>query len=855
MKLRRHIAVMLLAAAMVLTGLPATAFAAESEGEYTLTPVGSHEPYTVSLNYETPEALLSEMRQVAVNDSFELYIHDKNLVAAVRDLRSGALYFTNPYNAAQDTYYTESIRKGLESQIVIQYAGTDGQIVSLWSSEDCANFGQAEIQTIENGVEVTMSIGEEKERRLIPQAVAADRFEEKILSHFDPEERAYRRLKEVLYTKTTGDNGEIYIVRKLTNREQDEVEGYMLEAGYTYEDMDADHAANNVTVESVYFPNFQLKLRYTLTENGLSFSIPADSIRYDDKHFHLVSIKALEYFGAVCSREEHEGYILMPDGSGTLVDFRASAGRQMLISGQVYGYDAAVTYPEVPRQGRTFHLPVFGIKQDDHALFAIITEGAGLSTISAYAGTHLGEYFAAFPTFAYTTREELLLERRVTSHGSSSIDYLYDDNVYVGNYTVEYAFLNGGDSTYTGMAHYYQKYLERQGMTRLGTTETSLAVETIGTLNYTDKFLGIPYQAAAKLTTFEQNREILEALQERGVEHLSLTLEAWRNGGLDSTLANRLDPSSALGGKRDFLDLAQWCTEQNIAFYPNYDLIYVAEDKWFDGFSANRDTIRLMNDKLGGWMTVRPDTSMYDKSTFAYGLNPLKYASALQSLLGALDKAKVSSVGLGTLGTALNSNFSEKQQINREQNVQQIRVMLAGASEGRQLQFDGANAYVLPYADSVHSTPMTSSNYKGTTSVPFLQLVLNGMIPYSSEPINTEHDMQAALLRCIECGASPHYMVAQDNIQKIKLTEHTEYYSIDAAYWMDTMAEGYRTVSTALAPTGGSVITDHTVLDDGLVRVEYENGVRIYINYNDADAEADGIMIPANGYRSVQGGM
>ena len=187
--------------------------------------------------------------------------------------------------------------------------------------------------------------------------------------------------------------------------------------------------------------------------------------------------------------------------------------------------------------------------------------------------------------------------------------------------------------------------------------------------------------------------------------------------------------------------------------------------------------------------------------------------------------------------------------------MQQIRVMLAGASEGRQLQFDGANAYVLPYADSVHSTPMTSSNYKGTTSVPFLQLVLNGMIPYSSEPINTEHDMQAALLRCIECGASPHYMVAQDNIQKIKLTEHTEYYSIDAVYWMDTMAEGYRTVSTALAPTGGSVITDHTVLDDGLVRVEYENGVRIYINYNDADAEADGIMIPANGYRSVQGGM
>lgn len=856
MKLRRCFAVFLTVIMLMLFCMPLVSpSAAGTEEPYKLIPVGNHEKTTVSLNYPTPEALLAEMRRAAAVEDYELYIHDKSLTAAVRDTRSGRITFTNPYNAASDTYYTENIRKGLESQIVIQYADDSGNISSLWSSVDCVELGQWELRDIENGLEITMSIGEEKERRLIPEAVSADRFESRILSHFAEGSRARNRLQDVLYKKTSTDAGDVYIVRKLTSREKDEVEGYMLEAGYTYEDMDADHAANQVTVQSTYFPNFQLKIRYELTPHGLRFTIPADSIRYDTEHFHLVSIKALEYFGAVSAKESHEGYVLMPDGSGTLVDFQSQVpGRQSLISGQVYGYDSAVTYPETPRQGRTFHLPVFGVKQEDSAFFAIVTKGAGLTTLSAYAGNYAGEYFTAFPTFFFTTREELLLERRVSSHGSSSMAYLYDENVYTGSYVVDYAFLNGEDANYAGMARYYQAYLEAQGMARMGTGNISLGVETIGTLDYTDKFLGIPYQAAAKLTTFDQSREILEYFQQQGITDLSLTLESWRQGGLNSTLANRLDPSAALGGKSDFVELAQWCREQNIPFYPNTDPVFVARDKWFDGFNANRDTIRLMNDKLGGRMTVRPDTSAYDKTTFAYGLNPRLYAGTLQKLLAAYDKAEVTSLGLGTLGTSLNSNFHDTYRINREQTVEQIQQMLEEASREHTLQFDGANAYVLPYASSIRNVPMTSSGYKGTISVPFLQLVLNGMVPYTSEPINTEYDMQLALLRCVESGTSPHFLLARDNIRKIKQTTHTEYYSIDADHWLDTITESYHMVEAALAPVKGAAITAHETVANGIVRVTWSNGCRVYVNYTDTDAQADGITIAARSCQNVKGG-
>lgn len=855
MKIRRMLAILLAVVMLSAFCLPTLSpSAAGSEEPYKLVPVGKHVKTTVALNYATPEALLGEMRRVAAVENYELYIHEVNLVAAVRDTRTGRVTFTNPYNAASDKFYTENIRKSMESQIVLQYADDTGKVSTLWSSTDCANLGQWDMKNVDNGVEITLSLGEEKERLLIPQAIAADRFESRILSHFPEGSRARHRLQDVLYTKTATENGDVYVLRKLNSREKKEVEGYIQKTDYTYEDMDADHAANHVEVKDAFFPNFQLKICYELTPSGLRFRIPADSIRYDKQHFHLISIRALEYFGAVNAAEQHDGYILMPDGSGTLVDFQhREPGRQSLISSQLYNYDCAVTYPQTPRQGRTFHLPVFGIKQDDSALFAIVTKGSGMTTLSAYAGNYAGEYFAAFPTFALTTREKLELEQKVTSHGSSSTAFLYDKNVYTDVYEVEYAFLNGADADYSGMARYYQKYLEKQGMNRQGAAPLSLAVETIGTLNYTDKFLGIPYQAAAKLTTFEQSQEILEHFRKEGITHLSLTLDAWRKGGLEYTLANRLDPASALGGKKDFARLAAWCAEQNIPFYPNADLVFVSQDKWFDGFKANRDTIRLMNDKFGGYMTVRPDLGAYDKTTFSYGLNPRLYGSTLQKLLAAFDRQQISSLGLGTLGTFLNSNFSSKQLINREQNLESIQQMLAEASKEHALQFDGGNAYVLPYASSIRNVPMSSSAYKGTVSVPFLQLVLNGMVPYSSEPINTEYDMQLALLRCIESGTAPHFLLAGDNVRKIKQTAHTEFYSIDASHWLDTVSDSYHMVEKALSGTQGASIVSHTLLADDVARVTWSNGCRIYVNFTDKAVQADGITIPARSYQSVKG--
>lgn len=47
-------------------------------------------------------------------------------------------------------------------------------------------------------------------------------------------------------------------------------------------------------------------------------------------------------------------------------------------------------------------------------------------------------------------------------------------------------------------------------------------------------------------------------------------------------------------------------------------------------------------------------------------------------------------------------------------------------------------------------------------------------------------------------------------------------------------------------------IREHVRLEDELIRVTYEDGSRIYLNYGGETAEIDGLTIPAEDYRTVE---
>ena len=61
----------------------------------------------------------------------------------------------------------------------------------------------------------------------------------------------------------------------------------------------------------------------------------------------------------------------------------------------------------------------------------------------------------------------------------------------------------------------------------------------------------------------------------------------------------------------------------------------------------------------------------------------------------------------------------------------------------------------------------------------------------------------------------------------------------------------YAYVSTALNPTLGAKVTHRTMIQTGVSRVEYDNGVTLYINYRSAPVTVDGVTISALDYEVV----
>lgn len=130
-------------------------------------------------------------------------------------------------------------------------------------------------------------------------------------------------------------------------------------------------------------------------------------------------------------------------------------------------------------------------------------------------------------------------------------------------------------------------------------------------------------------------------------------------------------------------------------------------------------------------------------------------------------------------------------------------------------------------------------------------MIIHGCISYSSELLNyvDEEDMTPMILQLIEAGASPHYQFTWEASSEMKDTGLNRFYATTYETWKGEAVEVYGKVNEALKHVNGALITGHEILDNGVRKVTYDNGVVIYINYGNEAQKADGLEIPAAGYR------
>ena len=221
-----------------------------------------------------------------------------------------------------------------------------------------------------------------------------------------------------------------------------------------------------------------------------------------------------------------------------------------------YGEDQAVMLTEGTSDSIKSTFPVFGIKTDDHAFFAIVENGAAVGGMTAQVRSSYLNYNIAYPYFNYSI---------VDDFGIQGVALAFYQNVADVDCTVRYHFLNGEEADYNGMAQYYQQYLVNTGsLVKRESNDTSwgLDVEMIGSIQKIINNFGIPIDSDFNITTFEQAQEIMDILHEDGIADVDVIYSGMANGGMEQMALNRFKVQKGLGGLKGYQELEANLTSQ-----------------------------------------------------------------------------------------------------------------------------------------------------------------------------------------------------------------------------------------------------------------------------------------------------
>ncbi len=692
--------------------------------------------------------------------------------------------------------------------------------------------------------------------------------------------------------------------RHITTRELLRVENIIkLYTDYTLEQMEIDHAETEYVSTEENPPLFKLAIEYKVDgEGGITIRLNAGNIRFASDLYALSNVTFLPYGGAGdTSRAQEEGgggYIFIPDGSGAVIDFKdvITAGNFTSVN-PLYGIDNV--YHTVTGQNREImRLPVFGVveyakvgtttvtkdkldefgnpiykvdENDDYVLdengqpvpeteeveeplimeigyLAVIEEGDSLAKIAVKNGGSLHSFVSVYTTFNPRPQDTYELDGGIVNDANATWT-VESKRKYTGDFKIRLFMMEDedpsaiGDVNYSQMARIYREYLVGKGiLTELQTQsgDIPLYLETLGAMQTIDTVLGVSVEKQIALSSFEDDKAILDELGKNKITNVNLKLNGWINGGMFTTAATKMDVESVLGGEDGLHDLIAHAKKTGATIFPDFEFSLVHEVEWFDGFDLD-DLARTIDDREAIKKEYDPTWQTF-LTTGSAILSPRVIQEYYEDIYEDYQEFNVGAISVCSLGEFLNSDFNEDDPLTREDSKVLVKRLLKKISEqNNRVMINGGNIYALEYATDILEVPLDSSNYLyASASIPFMSMVLHGYKEYSGIALNLAGDYQYNLLKSIENGASPYFVVANNNTSVLKDYAYSilsEYYSVRYLIWKDSIIDAYNVLNSALKSVKNATIQTHEFLDyeNKVVKVTYSNGDVFYINYLTSD--------------------
>lgn len=571
----------------------------------------------------------------------------------------------------------------------------------------------------------------------------------------------------------------------------------------------------------------------TLTNDGFNVYIPDDEIT--EENLYLASIFVMPSLGA-SRTEETKGYMVIPDGSGALLRYgslssKEASQRTIPIYSTNDGEETIIKNSDLTEEKR-INLPIFGmvngINQD--GVYGIIKEGQyNASLVISPSGSLNIDY--NFYTVKYQKRKSYL---------EYGITYAMPSERNPENIDVNYKFLSNDEANYIGLANDYQDYLIKEKeliKTSDGTYRTRL-----------DFLLGDSTKALIGTKNLEMTRikdveNILEELRNQNLDSFFINLLGWSKGGYSGTTPVKIKYNTSVSTRGEFIKLIE--NEENlgsiVSFYNDYVVGYSKGN-----FNKRSDVSKsIMNLRM---IYTDDKANLY---TSYYYLYPESSLNIAKKDVNRYKNNKISSITLDSIGYLLYSYYQNKNYFYRESSAAFYQELLEALSSYNTYLIE-PNAYLFKYADGYLDMPLYTTSYNFyTDTIPLLSYILRGEMDYYATYMNFSANQTDYMLRMLDYGALPSYVLTEKDSFELKYTDVVELYTTKYQDWKNTIILNNSIYEPIYKLINESKVVKREVLLSGVVLNEYSNGLKIIINYTSNTLTYDSKEIGANSFKVV----
>lgn len=593
----------------------------------------------------------------------------------------------------------------------------------------------------------------------------------------------------------------------------------------------------NVVYDFESTAEIAVPVTYTLNDDYLSLHVDTKAI--EERNYDKVAVEMAfnSTFGA--ADMEEEGYFVIPDGSGAVINFNNGKSGYRVYQGKVYGADITAVKTTKPTVTRDVYLPMYGIVKGDSGLMVVADKGDTCATINAYtAGQNKTSYNACYFDFEVRTSDEYLM-----GGDSNPLRVFEKRGILVPEIEIRYYPVSKEDKSevdYVDIANSYKSYLKTKGVEKSPAADASaLYVDFYGATIKTETVLGMPVKMQHKTTSFSDAQDILTQLKGLGVENMVVNYNQWTKADIKEQVSDKAKPSSLLGGKSDFNSLMSYANSNNIAVYPAVDNLTF---KSGGGYFTMTDTaIRVSNAysrQIEYDLAHGIENKFYKSMSL---LSPRKHEKMFKNLAKSYSKYGLNNISVGSATTVIYGDYGKKS-ISREMFKNNLQGYMGDlkSSVGSVLA-DGANAYVLPYVDHITNIPLNSSRFDAfDMDIPFYQIVMSGLKPVSTTAVNGDAQIADLVLKAVACGSNLRFDLVAEDANELKDTRYDVLYYADYKYWVEDAAGCYKFANEILKDTAGAEITEYNILENGNIETVYSNGVKTVVDLNAKTVDKNG---------------